>query len=81
MSGLQFVASLVRGLASTLVALVAVIDFRWRLLAREHLKAFSVEAQFGQQLAHVKPWSKLRLPRQEMATASLVSTFRSWSRR
>lgn len=45
----------------------------------EHLKAFSVEAQFGQQLAHFKP--RLRLSGQEMATAGWVSRFRSWSRR
>ncbi len=59
MSVLQFVASMAGSLAWPVVALVAVIVFRRELgplLARlEHLRAFSVEAQFVRQMADLKP--------------------------
>jgi hypothetical protein len=58
MSASQLVVSLIQALAWPLVALVALVLFRRelsRLLARvEHLKAFSVEAQFGHQLVDLK---------------------------
>ncbi len=54
----QFVLGMFQTLAWPVVALVAVIVFRRelsRLLTRlEHVKAFSVEAQFGQQLSDLK---------------------------
>ena len=55
----QFVVSLVQALAWPIVALVAVLLLRRelpKLLGRlEHVRAFSVEAQFGHQLADLKP--------------------------